>query len=83
MRRGRVAYARVVQIRDIVAGTPISYDTIAHGAVSGWWEVVLPERTITAAFTLDQAWARSVWIGSRVRVLVHPTKPTILLPIGP
>jgi hypothetical protein len=83
LRYGRLAYAQITLIRGISAGRPLSYATLEHGAISGWWKVVLPEHTIDAGFTLDQSWAQGLWVGARVRVLLHPTKPKILLPIGP
>jgi hypothetical protein len=73
IRRGRMAVAEAVQV------TPMGED-----AVSGIWVVRLPAGTITERrMIIDAFWASDIREGSRFRVLLHPTRPRILVPIGP
>jgi hypothetical protein len=55
-----------------------------ENVVSGTWIVRLPLDIITEKkMTIDAHWASSIKDGSRFRVLLHPTRSKILIPIGP
>ena len=49
----------------------------------GRWTVSLPTRPFQERFYLDESWAAAVRVGSRVTVLAHPWRCTVLVHLGP
>jgi hypothetical protein len=78
-----MAYARIVYLKARPAGSRVTYDAQRNGYASGEWEVYLPEGSFTARFALDQPWVNRISEGSQVRVLVHPRRKQVLVPLGP
>lgn len=72
IRSGRIAWAEATKVE--IQG---EYMT------AGIWVVQLPDRTITNDLSIRTFWASRLREGDRFRVLLHPTRPKILLPLGP
>nr|WP_139088604.1 hypothetical protein [Oscillochloris trichoides] len=71
IRHGRIASAEAVKV-----------ESMGDYAVSGTWIVRLPECTITEKkMIIDAQWASSIHEGSHFRVLLHPKRNKILIPL--
>jgi|GEM_PF-2277441 len=79
MRRGRYTVARICDMRQ---------RTIPYGgqAIEGHWQFTIDATTTTSIFRLRGFWSGAwIWrldVGSEVHLLLHPTKPTVLVAIG-
>lgn len=85
LRWGRLAYA---SITDVTVGPPgpgnrSSLEAIEHGEARGTWVINLPEGQLTQRFALDEPWVPWLSNGTTVRVLMHPHKPILWMPVGP
>lgn len=83
LRRGRLATARVIELKGQGRGATGTFRSFEGGSATGTWTVALPDTTFTDAFSVDSAWAANLHIGSQVRVLVHPTRNRVLVELGP
>jgi ABC-type multidrug transport system fused ATPase/permease subunit len=80
---GKIEYAQVIELQLAPPGSRSSLEAIENGAARGKWTVYTTNQQITENFYIDEQWAPSLYVGSNVRVLVHPQKLKILMPIGP
>lgn len=83
LRKGRLVYARVIDVAVQGPGSRLTFRSQKHGSARGSWEFYVGQQRIVETFALDQPWAASLRVGSQVRVLIHPTRAKILVPIGP
>ncbi|MCG8346826.1 MAG: hypothetical protein MI924_03465, partial [Chloroflexales bacterium] len=83
LRRGRLATAEVVTLSTAPPGSRVTFDAATNGCAKGYWVVYLPQRTSTADFMVGEPWVATLRLGARVRVLLHPTRPKILVSLGP
>ena len=75
LRGGRAAHAIVVSVDTSPSpGETPTLDGLEHGMTRGTRRVVDGARTFEEAFLTDAPWSRTVRPGTRMRVLVHPTK---------
>lgn len=80
---GRLEYAQIIELSMAPPGSRSTIESIEHGAAKGRWVVLLQGGQFTENFFVDEWWSQSLHVGSNVRVLVHPRKPKVLMPIGP
>lgn len=83
LHKGRLVYARVTDVAVQGPGSHLTFRSQQHGSARGHWELYIGQQRVIETFALDQTWAPSLRVGSQVRVLVHPTRAKILVPIGP
>jgi hypothetical protein len=78
LRYGRYAVARIALVEQAY-----QYSTYAF---RGSWEIVVDHTTHTVAFFISRLgsgeWITRLDVGSRVHVLLHPTKPEVLVAFG-
>lgn len=83
LRHGHLAVARVTELD--LQGAGASFETFqgaTYGSARGQWVVRGPRETFTVPFRIERPWATQLRVGSSVPVLVHPTKPRVLLELG-
>lgn len=68
---GRLGWARVVRVQTTGA------------SARGEWEVSVNQQRFTAHFSLFEHWAPALYAGATVRVLVHPSRPHVMIAVGP
>ena len=78
---GRLGYAEVVEVMRGGQNRG-SFAAIDHGNLSGTWHVDLGTETLDLPFKLERPWNGKVIKGVEVVVLVHPTQPKVLFPLG-
>jgi hypothetical protein len=83
LRYGRLASATIIELHKEGPGSQATFRAARNGAAKGRWSITTERGTFTESFTLDQAWVADLWVGSQVRVLVHPRKQKVLMPVGP
>jgi hypothetical protein len=62
---------------------PETVDAQEHGMARGTWRVHHPTGESKATFESDAPWASQLQKGAKVRVLVDPRRPRVLLDLGP
>jgi hypothetical protein len=62
---------------------PETVDAQEHGMAHGTWRVHHPTGDFEATFESDAPWASQLRKGAKVRVLVDPRRPRVLLDLGP
>lgn len=82
LRAGRLATARITTVRIEPVGSMRTLRTMSYGGATGTWEFWLDQHRVQETFALDTHWATQLRVGSQVQVLVHPTQPRILMPVG-
>ncbi|NOK63207.1 MAG: hypothetical protein GFH27_549323n67 [Chloroflexi bacterium AL-W] len=81
LRYGRLGYAEVIEV--VRHGqNRSSFTAMDHGTLLGTWQVDLGTETLEMPFKLERPWNGKVIEGVEVIVLVHPSQPKVLFPLG-
>ena len=81
LRYGRLGYAEVIEVVRHNQNRS-SFAAMDHGTLLGTWQVDLGTERFEAPFKLERPWNGKVIEGVEVVVLVHPTQPKVLFPLG-